>query len=97
MRLKLPKPDQQHLTANRLRKTSRFFIAYNLPKMFKIFRTPNFTDVVEKQLETAKLNLLDAESTFEMAAARLQMARTTVTRLSNHPAIATAVARKEEK
>ena len=67
--------------------------------MFKIFRTPNFTDVVERQLErqleTAKLNLLDAESTFEMAAARLQMARTTVTRLSNHPAIAKAVARKE--
>ena len=65
--------------------------------MFKIFRTPNFTDVVERQLETAKLNLLDAESTFEMAAARLQMTRTTVTRLQNHPAIAKAVALKEEK
>ena len=65
--------------------------------MFKIFRTPNFTDVVEKQLEIAKLNLLDAESSFEMAAARLQMARTTLTRLSSHPAIAKAVARKEEK
>ena len=65
--------------------------------MFKIFRTPNFTDVVEKQLETAKLNLLDAESAFEMAAARLQMARTTVTRLSNHPAIAKVATRKEKK
>lgn len=97
MRLKLPKPDLSDTQANRLRKTSRFFIAYTLLKMFKIFRTPNFTDVVEKQLETAKLNLLDAESTFEMAAARLQMARTTVTRLSNHPAIAKVVARKEEK
>ncbi len=65
--------------------------------MFKIFRTPNFTDVVEKQLEIAKLNLLDAESTFEMASARLQMARTTVTRLSNHPAIAKVAERKEDK
>ena len=65
--------------------------------MFKIFRTPNFTEVVERQLETAKLNLLDAESIFEMAAARLQMASTTVTRLSNHPAITKAAAQKEDK
>jgi hypothetical protein len=48
------------------------------------FKAPEFSTIVKKQLDTAKLSLLDAERDLEVATARLQMARTTVARLSSH-------------
>jgi hypothetical protein len=52
--------------------------------MINPFKTPEFSTIVKKQLDTAKLNLLDAERDLEVATARLQMSRTTVARLTSH-------------
>lgn len=66
--------------------------------MINPFKTPEFSTVVKKQLDTARLNLLDSERDLEIATARLQMARSTVARLTSHLNILTnTISTKEAK